>query len=358
MDGAAGGFAGDGGPGGSSRHASVRRRAVSKQGDLVPVVGIERFLTDDDLAKTLRADVREGLLAEPKRLPPKWFYDTRGSELFEEITKLEEYYQTRAERAILVGRSAEIAAASRARTLVELGAGSAEKTRVLMDALRAAGTLDTYVPVDVSGEFLAGTAEAIATEYPGLRVHGAVADFERHLTLLPSGPGPALVALLGGTIGNLHPEERAEFLSGVRAGLRPGDGFLLGTDLVKDPARLVAAYDDAAGVTADFNRNVLRVIDHELGADFDPDAFTHVAVWDAEREWIEMRLRSVRDQRVRVEDLDLEVSFTAEEEMRTEISAKFRRSGLERELAAAGLSLVDWWTDPAGDFALSLSHPI
>jgi L-histidine N-alpha-methyltransferase len=316
---------------------------------------IDEFLTPDDLEKALRLDVAEGLTAEPKRLPPKWFYDERGSELFEEITKLEEYYPTRRERAILAQRAPDIAEATGARILVELGAGSGEKTRLLLDAL--AGTLKTYVPVDVSGDFLADAAVRIARDHAGLAVHAVVADYERHLHLLPTGPDRLLV-FLGGTIGNMTPAERIGFLGGVRATMADGDTLLVGADLVKDPGRLVRAYDDARGVTAAFNKNVLRVINRELDADFVPEAYDHVALWDAENEWIEMRLRSLADQRVRVEALDLEVGFTEGEEMRTEISAKFRRERLAGELTQAGLVLDQWWTDPAGDFSLSLARPL
>ncbi|MGI8331060.1 L-histidine N(alpha)-methyltransferase [Actinomadura scrupuli] len=316
---------------------------------------MDEFLTPDDLEKALRLDVAQGLTAEPKRLPPKWFYDERGSGLFEEITRLEEYYPTRRERAILAQRAPDIAEATRARILVELGAGSGEKTRLLLDALD--GTLKTYVPVDVSGEFLADAAVRIARDHSGLAVHAVVADYERHLHLLPSGPDRLLV-FLGGTIGNMTPAERIGFLGGVRATMGEGDTLLVGADLVKDPRRLVRAYDDARGVTAAFNKNVLRVINRELGADFVPDAYEHVALWDAENEWIEMRLRSLADQTVRVETLDLEVRFAAGEEMRTEISAKFRRERLADELAQSGLVLDQWWTDPAGDFSLSLARPL
>ncbi|XRQ04130.1 L-histidine N(alpha)-methyltransferase [Actinomadura welshii] len=315
---------------------------------------MDRFLTADDLAKTLRRDVREGLTGTPKTLPPKWFYDERGSALFEEITKLEEYYPTRREREILAARAPEIAAATAARTLLELGAGSGEKTRLLLDAL--AGTLRTYVPVDVSGDFLEEAAAGIAADHPGLRVRLAVADYEQHLPLLPGGER-RLVAFLGGTIGNMPPAARIGFLGGVRATMSDGDFLLLGADLVKDPGRLVRAYDDAAGVTAEFNRNVLHVINAELDADFDPDAFQHRAVWDGEQEWIEMRLRSTRDQDVRVGGLDLVVPFAAGEEMRTEISAKFRRERLAAELGAAGMEVAQFWTDPAGDFSLTLARP-
>ncbi|MFC9972272.1 L-histidine N(alpha)-methyltransferase [Spirillospora sp. NPDC127200] len=315
---------------------------------------MDRFLTADDLAKTLRRDVYDGLTADPRALPPKWFYDERGSGLFEEITALEEYYPTRREREILTARAAEIAELTGARTLLELGAGSGEKTRLLLDAL--GGTLRSYVPVDVSGDFLSGAAAAIAADHPGLTVHPVVADYERHLHLLPSG-NRRLVAFLGGTIGNMGPAERVGFLGALRASMGGGDALLLGADLVKDPGRLVRAYDDAAGVTAEFNRNVLHVVNRELAADFDARAFEHVAVWDAAEEWIEMRLRSTRDQTVRIEGLDLTVGFAEGEEMRTEISAKFRRERLERELAAAGLALAEMWTDAAGDFSLCLARP-
>ncbi|MFJ8533952.1 L-histidine N(alpha)-methyltransferase [Streptomyces sp. NPDC093591] len=312
---------------------------------------LTRTLPEDATDAALRADVLKGLTSTPKTLPPKWFYDARGSELFERITELPEYYPTRAEREILVGRAGEIAAVTGARTLVELGSGSSEKTRYIIDALTA---LHTYVPVDVSDSALTQAGHALIEERPGLDVHALIADFTGGLAL-PDTPGPRLVAFLGGTIGNLLPAERAAFLASVRALLSPGDALLLGTDLVKDEQVLVEAYDDAAGVTAAFNKNVLTVIDRELGADFDPGAFDHVALWDAENEWIEMRLRSRSAQTVKVPALDLAVDFAAGEEMRTEVSAKFRRDGVRAELSAAGLELAHWWTDGQGRFALSLS---
>jgi L-histidine N-alpha-methyltransferase len=319
-------------------------------------LSLTNHLARDEAAAALRADALAGLTASPKSLPPRWFYDARGSRLFDEITRLPEYYPTRAERAILTASAAEIAAASGADVLVELGSGTSEKTRLLLTALRAAGTLRRFVPCDVDPSVLRAAGAAIEAEYPGVAVEAVVGDFTRHLSELPRS-GRRLVAFLGSTIGNLEPGPRAEFLAALAGTLTPGDSFLLGTDLVKDPGRLVRAYDDAAGVTAEFNRNVLRVLDRELGADFDPDAFEHVAVWAAEEEWIEMRLRSRVDQVVRVAALDLDVPFAAGEEMRTEVSAKFRRDGVARELAAAGLSMTRWWTDPDGDFALSLSVP-
>ncbi|ARZ66473.1 L-histidine N(alpha)-methyltransferase [Streptomyces sp. HU2014] len=315
---------------------------------------LTRTLPLDATAAALRADVATGLTRSPKELPPKWFYDARGSELFDEITLLPEYYPTRAEREILVSRAGEIAAATGARTLVELGSGSSDKTRHLIGALPS---LDHYVPVDVSESALAGAARTLLAEHPALTVHALVADFQYGLAL-PGTPGPRLLAFLGGTIGNLRPAERAVFLAAVRAELAPGDALLLGTDLVKDERTLVAAYDDAAGVTAAFNKNVLSVINRELEADFDPDDFDHVALWDAEREWIEMRLRARTALVAKVPALDLAVHFAAGEELRTEISAKFRREGVRAELAAAGFGLSRWWTDEEGRFALSLSVPV
>ncbi|MFG2116091.1 L-histidine N(alpha)-methyltransferase [Streptomyces sp. NPDC048718] len=313
---------------------------------------LTRTLAENAAGAALRADVRHGLTRTPKELPPKWFYDARGSELFDEITRLPEYYPTRAEREILIARSADIAAATGARTLVELGSGSSEKTRHLIDALLP--DLAAYVPVDVSESALEGAGRALLAERPDLRVHALVADFTSGLAL-PDTPGPRLVAFLGGTIGNLLPGERQDFLRAVRGMLTPGDALLLGTDLVKDEATLVAAYDDAAGVTAAFNKNVLAVIARELGADARPEDFDHVARWDPEHEWIEMRLRARHALTVKIPELNLAVPFGAGEELRTEISAKFRQDGVRAELASSGLSLAHWWTDEAGRFALSLA---
>ncbi|MGW2509159.1 L-histidine N(alpha)-methyltransferase [Streptomyces scopuliridis] len=315
---------------------------------------LTRTLPEDATDAALRADVLQGLTRTPKVLPPKWFYDSRGSELFEEITRLPEYYPTRAEREILLARAPEIAAATEARTLVELGSGSSEKTRHLLDALTG---LHSYVPVDVSESALTGAAESLLAEHPGLHVHALIADFTQGLAL-PGTPGPRLVAFLGGTIGNLLPAERASFLASVRGLLAPGDALLLGTDLVKDESVLVRAYDDTAGVTAAFNKNVLLVINRELGADFDPRDFDHVALWDAEHEWIEMRLRARRDLTAKVPELDLVVHFAAGEEVRTEVSAKFRQDRVRTELAGAGMELTHWWTDEEGRFALSLATAV
>jgi L-histidine N-alpha-methyltransferase len=315
---------------------------------------IDVHLSPGDLEAALRGDVDRGLTTSPKALPPKWFYDDAGSALFEAITRLPEYYPTRREREILDREAAEIARLAAADTLIELGSGTSAKTRLLLDAWAAAGRLRRFVPFDVSETTLRQASAAVAAEYGGIDVHAVVGDFEHHLDQLPAG-GRRCVAFLGGTIGNLVPVDRRRFLADLRATLAPGDSLLLGVDLVKDRERLVAAYDDAAGVTAEFNRNVLAVINRHLGADFRPEHFRHIALWDPEREWIEMRLRADRAMPVRVEALDLDVSFHVDEELRTEVSAKFRRPGVEHELGEAGFALARWWTDAAGDFALSLS---
>ncbi len=317
-------------------------------------VQVDTYLDPARLARALEADVRAGLGATPKSLPPKWFYDARGSELFDEITRLPEYYPTRTERAILVERADEVAKLSSLTTLIELGSGTSEKTRLLLDAGCAHGTLTRFVPFDVSEPTLRDAARAIARDYAQLSVHAVVGDFEQQLDRLPR-DGTRLVAFLGSTIGNFTPAPRARFFASLAANLDPGDWLLLGVDLVKDPARLVAAYDDRAGVTAEFNRNVLHVVNRELDADFVPDAFTHVARWNAEAQWIEMRLRAGTQHTVHVRALDLEVAFAAGEELLTEVSAKFTPDGIERELAAAGFELAAWWTDAADDFGLALA---
>jgi L-histidine N-alpha-methyltransferase len=318
---------------------------------------LDVHLPPDFATESLRRDALNGLSAQPRSIPPKWFYDKQGSMLFEEITRLPEYYPTRAEREILERHADEIAQAAGCDTLVELGSGSSIKTRLLIDAMGQDKPLTSYVALDVSEDALREAGERLVREHPQLRVHALVADFEHQLTLLPR-DGKRLVAFLGGTIGNFEPVARAAFLTALRRELAPGEGFLLGADLVKSPGVLVPAYDDAAGVTAAFNRNVLDVLNSGLGADFDSSSFEHVAVWDDEAEWIEMRLRSTRDQTVRVAALDLDVTFAEGEEIRTEISAKFRREGLERELTAAGFEANGWWTDEQGRFSVSLWRPV
>ncbi len=320
-------------------------------------VTIEVHLTADYLSQSLRRDVKEGLTSTPKSLPPKWFYDADGSVLFERITALPEYYPFRAEREILADRAAEIAKTTQARTLIELGSGSSEKTRLLLDAFREAGTLHDMVPLDVSETALREAADTLAVDYPGLRVHGVVADFTAHMDQI-EGDQPRLVAFLGSTIGNLLPDERARFLREVREILDAGEWLLLGADLVKSPEVLLRAYDDAQGVTAEFNRNVLRVLNRELGADFDVSAFEHVAVWDPEHEWIEMRLRATEDMAVTVPELGLDVRFEQGEEMRTEISTKFRAEVIEGDLANAGFEQTSRWTDAEGRFSLVLARAV
>ncbi len=307
--------------------------------------------------RSLAEDVLDGLTRPFKELPPKHFYDARGAELFDRICELPEYYPTRTERSILERTAVEIATLTGAAELVELGSGTAAKTRVLLDALAGAGTLVRYIPVDVTESMVRASAEALTGEYPGLQVHGVIGDFERHLDRVPAPAGPRIVAFLGGTIGNFPPGSRRRVLREITRMLGPEDHLLLGTDLVKDPTVLEAAYDDAQGITAEFNRNVLRVVNRELGADFNPEDFDHVALFDNEHEWIEMRLRARREHTTLVRDLDLSVHFNAGEDLRTEISAKFTPERLEGDLAAAGLELVRWFTDPQELFALTLSRP-
>ncbi|TSD99852.1 L-histidine N(alpha)-methyltransferase [Skermania sp. ID1734] len=306
------------------------------------------------MTAALRDDAMRGLTSQPKWLPPKWFYDARGSELFEKITELPEYYPTRTERELLRRYATEVAAVSQADVLVELGSGSSEKTRLLLSALRDQGSLHMYVPQDVSESALTSAAAQITEEFPGLAVHGVISDFTDTLHNLPRGKR-RMIAFLGGTIGNLVPDERAEFLAGVRDVLGPGEQLLLGIGLVTDPAVLVPAYDDAAGVTAEFNRNVLHVLNSRLDGDFRPDRFKHVAVWDADNEWIEMRLVASAAMRAHIRALDLTVDFAAGEELRTEISAKFRLDGFEAELSASGFGVERVWTDPLQRFALVLA---
>lgn len=308
-------------------------------------------------SEALAADARRGLLDRPRWLPARWLYDERGSALFEEITGLPEYYPTRAERALLVAHAADIAAAAPATTLVELGSGTSDKTRLLLDALQAGGSLRRFVALDVAEATLRAALGALAAERPGLEVAGVVGDFERHLGELPPGPG-RMIAFLGGTVGNFDEPGRLRFFDAVAEVLQPGEWLLLGTDLVKDAGRLVAAYDDARGVTAAFERNVLAVLDRELDADFDLDRFAYWARWDPGLERIEMGLRSLGAQRVHLGALGLDVDLADGEEICTEVSAKFRRAGVARELVAHGLEPVGWWTDPDGDVGVTLARRV
>jgi L-histidine Nalpha-methyltransferase len=311
-------------------------------------------LAADSAYQALRRDVLDGLRSSPKSLPPKWFYDSVGSDLFDQITRLPEYYPTRAEAEILRARSAEIASVTGADTLVELGSGTSEKTRTLLQALHDGGALRRFVPFDVDASILSAAGAAIQREYPDIEIAAVCGDFEEHLSKIPAG-GRRLFVFLGSTIGNLTADPRADFLAALAKVMRPSDSLLLGTDLVKDSGRLVAAYDDAAGVTAQFNRNVLAVINRELDADFDVDAYRHVARWNGEEERMEMWLRAEKAQRVCIAALDLTVEFAAGEEILTEVSCKFRADAVADELARAGLRPTRWWTDDAGDFGLSLA---
>lgn len=312
------------------------------------------YLAADSAAQALRRDVYDGLSATPKTLPPKWFYDSVGSDLFDQITRLPDYYPTRAEAQILREHSAEIAATTEADTLVELGSGTSEKTRMLLSALRDHGSLRRFVPFDVDPTVLRSVGAALGIEYTGLEIEAVCGDFEEHLGKIPRG-GRRVIAFLGSTIGNLPAAPRASFLAALADTMAPGDSLLLGTDLVKDTDRLVRAYDDSQGVTARFNRNVLAVVNRELVADFDVEAFAHVARWNADEERIEMWLRATSPQRVQVNALDLTVDFTDGEEMLTEVSCKFRPEDVAAELAAAGLRRTHFWTDRAEDFGLSLA---
>jgi L-histidine Nalpha-methyltransferase len=303
---------------------------------------------------TLADDVRDGFSRELKELPPKYFYDARGSELFDRITTLPEYYPTRCERSILNRHAPEIVETAGAEELVELGSGTASKTRALLYAMAGTGALRRYVPFDVDESVVEACAVELLEMYPGLRVHGVVGDFARDLERVPDGHR-RLFAFLGGTIGNLYPDERESFLGRLRRLMRPGDRLLIGTDLVKDRAVLEAAYNDSAGVTAEFNRNVLRVVNEGLGADFDPSGFEHVAFFDEANSWIEMRLRANGAQRVRLDGVNLEVTFADGDEIRTEISAKFTREAVERELTDAGLRLDDFFTDDGDLFGLAFA---
>jgi L-histidine N-alpha-methyltransferase len=302
--------------------------------------------------------VLDGLTKPFKELPAKHFYDARGSELFERICELPEYYPTRTELGILADNAAAVVEATGAGELVELGAGASDKARVLLDAMQAAGTLTRYIPLDVSDSVVQDAARELLHDYPGLQVRGVVGDFERHLEHVPDPNGvPRLVALLGGTIGNFPPGTRRAVLAKLATLLGPRDRLLLGTDLVKDPAVIEAAYDDSEGVTAEFNRNLLHVVNRELGADFVPESFEHVAFFDRRHEWVEMRLRATRPCSVLISELGLRVEFAAGEELRTEISAKFTRAHVEADLEAAGLALDSWLTDDQDLFAVTIARP-
>jgi L-histidine Nalpha-methyltransferase len=318
---------------------------------------VDVHLSPEAMRSRMRADALRGLQDAQKSIPPVWFYDERGSRLFEEITQLPEYYPTRAERALLEHHAPAIAELAKADTLVELGAGACDKTRVLLAALREAGTLTRYVPFDVSHEFLRAAAATLSEEFGRLDIHLVIGDFHHHLAEIPS-EGRRLIAFLGGTIGNLDSAQRSRFLFDLNCTMSSDDSLLLGTDLVKDPARLVAAYDDAAGVTADFNRNVLHVLNEQLGGNFDPAGFRHVALWNEDEQWIEMRLRAEEATEVSLAEAGITVRFDEGEDLLTEISSKFTPERVGEELAEAGFAVEGMWGADRGEFLLTLAHPI
>jgi L-histidine N-alpha-methyltransferase len=297
------------------------------------------------------AEVAAGLAAPQKELPPKYFYDHRGSELFEEITCLPEYYPTRTERALLRAWMPKLIPDLGTQALVELGAGSAEKSRIILSAMRASGTAGLYVPIDVSASFLEQTAGRLRREYPGLKVEPAVADISEDFELPDQVPHPALYAFLGGTIGNFYPPAAIRLLLRVRSAMHEADRFLMGVDLRKDIRLIEAAYNDSQGVTAEFNRNMLLVLNHELGANFDPDLFIHRAFYEPVTHRIEMHLVSRVEHEVRIPGIGL-VPFKQGESLRTEISCKHDRRSVGDLFAAAGLRIETWRTDPDALFAL------
>jgi L-histidine Nalpha-methyltransferase len=317
---------------------------------------IDVHLSPEEVRTQMRADALLGLQGVKKSIPPVWFYDERGSRLFEEITQLPEYYPTRAERALLKAHAPTMAELAKADTLVELGAGACDKTRVLLSALQDAGTLTRYVPFDVSDEFLRSAAQTLSAEYSTVDIHLVIGDFHHHLAEIPT-DGRRMVAFLGGTIGNFDPAQRARFLFDLNCTMSSDDSLLLGTDLVKDPARLVAAYDDAAGVTAEFNRNVLHVLNEQLDGNFDPDRFRHVALWNENEHWIEMRLRAEEACEVSLSDANISVRFEEGEDLLTEISAKFTPDRVRAELDQAGFVVEEMWGAEDGEFLLTLAHP-
>jgi len=332
------------------------RETVTDRTTLAPRVRVEVLLGEADRRSALHDATFWGLRDTPKQVPAIWLYDERGSRLFGEITRLPEYYPTQSERELLVAHAEDIASCTRAETLVELGSGTSEKTRLLLDALTAEESLQRFVPLDVSEEVLVASAYAVAAEYPAIEIHAVVGDFERHLSAVPGGDG-RLLAFLGSTIGNLLPDSRGRFLHSVAGTLGSGDALLLGLDLVKDPARIEAAYNDGRGVTERFVRNALLVLDRELGSDFSRARFNFAAFWDPENSWMDIGFHSVGAQVVQVPELGVEVSFAEGERLRVEVSSKFRRDRFEAELEVAGLSLERWWTDADGDFALCLAVP-
>lgn len=315
------------------------------------------LIDDDDLHNQLLADVKAGLHATPKRMPPKWFYDKRGSALFEQITRLPQYYLTRSEASILSDFGPDIVSATHSNSIVELGSGMSEKTRILLDAFSKYGELESYYPFDVSDVTVEDSLEILSEAYPHLTVGGVVGDFSRHLHHLPSGKN-RMVVLLGSTIGNMLPRERADLLSSLRREMNPGEKFLVGADVIKDVGTMVAAYDDPEGITAKFNRNLLLVLNRHFDGDFQPAKFSHEVVWDKTAQVIEMRLRALTPMRVDLSALDMEVNFQAGEELHTSVSTKFRLEDLRVELEEAGFHPLQHWTDLDKYFTVQLAEAI
>jgi L-histidine N-alpha-methyltransferase len=320
-----------------------------------PSVTVDVRLPTDWAEGEMRDDIRRAFTNRPIVLPPKWLYDDVGSDLFDQITRLDEYYPTEAERSVLAARAAEIAELTGADTVVELGSGTSDKTRTLLDAFHRRGQLRRFVPLDVSEATLLDAADMLARRYPGVDIHALVGDFTRHLGHLPQG-GRRLVAFLGGTVGNFYVEERHAFVGALADSLEVGEWLLLGVDLVKPVDRILAAYHDGDGLTDRFIRNVLVVLNRSLGADFDPDAYDYAPMWDGREERVDMRLRASTPQRVRIDGLDLSLELGEGEELRVEISTKFRLEKLTDELSDAGLELTSFWTDDNDDFGLALAR--
>lgn len=331
----------------------IRQRAGTKLTHLE----VDRRLPPGLLTNALRADARTGLTASPKYIPSKWLFDSKGTELWERITRLPEYYPFRTERDILHAAADEIAEITRASSIIELGSGSAIKTTILIQALRRAGTIRTYTSIDISESALIAAGSRLIAEYPGLSVRAILADFETQAEVIATYeyPSPRLVLFLGGTLGQLAPAQRAEFLRRLHGVFQQGDMLLLGVDLVKDPAEFMAAYDDSAGVSTQFNKNLLTVLNARVGADFNVDNFDYVVTWQDDAECVAMWEQSRTSQAVRLPEIDLSIELAAGERIWTAISAKFRRDGIQAELESAGFSLRHWWTDPDGRYSLSLS---
>jgi L-histidine N-alpha-methyltransferase len=315
---------------------------------------IARVRDASEFTSRMANEVRAGLQTRPlPELPSKYFYDDRGSALFDEITRQPEYYQTRTEEAILETVAEEIVSTVRPHELCELGSGVGRKVRLILDAMKRHGLLERCVFLDISEGFLVDSSHQLDEDYPDLEVHGIVGDFLEDLPSL--GPGGGRLALfLAGTMGNLQPRRVPPFLRALARQLAPGDALLLGLDLVKDERRLHAAYNDAAGVTAEFNRNILRVVNAHLCADFEAEAFEHMAFYDRENAWIEMRLRATRDMQVSIPGAALKMAFRRGDEVRTELSCKYTRPSLEAILDGTGLRIEGWYTDPEELFVSAL----